>query len=58
MSVICESYEELGDRDRALLWLGRAVDNGVMLAQLERMPSLDKLRKDPRFAQLANRGQR
>jgi len=56
MSVIGESYEDLGDRDRALLWLGRALDNGVTVAQLERMPSLDRLRKDPRFAELANRG--
>ncbi|PWB76525.1 MAG: hypothetical protein C3F15_05225 [Holophagae bacterium] len=58
MSVIGESYEDLGDRDRALLWLGRALDNGVTPAQLEGMPSLDELRKDPRFTELANRGQR
>jgi tetratricopeptide (TPR) repeat protein len=58
MSVIGESYEDLGDRNRALDWLGRALENGVTLAQLERMPSLDELREDPRFVVLANRGQR
>jgi hypothetical protein len=58
MSVIGESYEDLGERDRALLWLGRALDNGVVLSQIEGMPSLDELRKDPRYAELTNRGQR
>jgi len=56
MSVIGESYEDLGDRDRALVWLGRALENGVEVRQLERTPSLDRLRMDPRFAELANRG--
>jgi serine/threonine-protein kinase len=55
MTVIGESYEDLGDRDRALLWLGRALDNGVTLAQLERMPSLDRLRKDARYGELTQR---
>jgi len=58
MSVVGESYEDLGDRDRALYWLGRALDSGVTVAQLEGMPSLDKLRKDPRYAELTNEGQR
>ena len=57
MSVIGESYEDLGDRNRALLWLGRALDNGVTSAQLERMPSLDKLRKDERYRELTQRAQ-
>jgi serine/threonine-protein kinase len=58
MSVIGESYEDLGERDRALLWLGRALDNGVTLSQIEGMPSLDELRKDPRYAELTSGGQR
>ncbi len=57
LALIGESYEDLGDRDRALEWLGRALDNGVTVEQLERMPSLDELRKDPRFTELTNRGQ-
>ena len=55
MSLIGEIYEDLGDRDRALFWLGRALDNGLALAQIERMPSLEDLRKDERYAELTRR---
>jgi serine/threonine-protein kinase len=58
MSVIGESYEDLGERDRALYWLGRALENGIPVVQLERMPSLDALRQDSRYEELTTRGQR
>ena len=58
MAVIGESYEDLGERDLALDWLGRALANGCELVQLERTASLDGLREDPRFLELIESVQR
>ena len=58
LAIIGESYEDLGDRERALEWLARALDNGLEVAQLERMPSLEALRKDARFSKLIRSGER
>jgi tetratricopeptide (TPR) repeat protein/predicted Ser/Thr protein kinase len=44
--------EELGDRDQALLWLGRALQAGYSREEIERAPDLVKLRQDPRFKKL------
>jgi len=57
LALIGESYEDLGERDRALEWLGRALDNGLALSQIEGMPSLDELRKDERYRELTQRAQ-
>ena len=42
-------YEQLGNRDKALYWLGNAVQNGYPLKELERMPGLEDLRTDKRY---------
>jgi serine/threonine-protein kinase len=45
-------YEVLGMRDEALLWLGKALENGHSLAEIEGDPWLTELRSDPRFEDL------
>jgi tetratricopeptide (TPR) repeat protein len=45
-------YEQLGDRDRALDAIGRAIRQGYPLDQVQRSPDLVRLRSDPRFKQL------
>ena len=52
MATVGESFEDLGDRDRALEWIGRALDNGLSVENLERKPSLNRLREDPRYTEL------
>jgi len=42
-------YEQLGDRERALQWLARAIQGGYSRDLIERSPSLTQLRADPRF---------
>lgn len=49
----------LGNRDEAIAWLGRALDQhawGAVLLAVE--PDLDPLRSDPRFADLVARSRR
>ncbi len=48
-------YEQLGDRDRALEWIGRALEHGYGRTQIERAPSLQQLREDARFQRLLQR---
>jgi len=45
-------YELLGERDRALEWVGKALEHGYPRAQIERLPELQQLRADPRFQRL------
>lgn len=45
-------YEHLGDRERALEFIGSALRSGYPLAEIERAPGLDSLRGDPRFEAL------
>jgi tetratricopeptide (TPR) repeat protein/TolB-like protein len=47
-----EIYEMLGERERALEWLGRAVEMGYSPVALERYPGLKDLRSDDRFRRL------
>jgi serine/threonine protein kinase/tetratricopeptide (TPR) repeat protein len=44
-----ETYETLGDRRRALLYVDRALQNGYALDQLKEVPELQKLLADPNF---------
>ncbi len=52
MSAIAESFEDLGERDRALHWLERALNDGQSMDWVEQAPSLADLRTDPRYQQL------
>lgn len=45
-------YEQLGDRQQALEWIGKAIHQGYSLGLIERSPSLAKLRADFRFQEL------
>jgi tetratricopeptide (TPR) repeat protein len=42
-------YEQLGERRTALDWLGKAVDAGKPLSEVERSPWLEELRKDEAY---------
>jgi hypothetical protein len=47
---------ELGDKETALRWLGKAIDErGVQLLHLKTGEEWDPLRSDPRFAALLRR---
>ncbi len=46
------AYEQLGDRDEALVWIDQALRNGYPLAEIEREPELRQLVADTRFQQL------
>jgi serine/threonine protein kinase/tetratricopeptide (TPR) repeat protein len=45
-------YNKLGDADRALLWLGRALAAGYSAATVRDSPYFDNLHSNPRFAAL------
>jgi serine/threonine-protein kinase len=50
---IAEFYEwRLKQRDEALTWLGKAVEQGQTWREVDRSPFLGDLRRDPRFQQL------
>ncbi len=46
------NYEVLGDRERALEWIGMALDRGYSCEQAERTPALRGLCTDERFQRL------
>ncbi len=48
-------YEAAHDRDKALEWIGKALENGYPLDDVERTEMLDSLRLDPRYQPLRNR---
>jgi tetratricopeptide (TPR) repeat protein len=48
--------EQLGRRDDAFELIGRAIDNGYALTEIESDPWLAQLRTDPRFEALRERG--
>jgi serine/threonine-protein kinase len=47
-------YEQIGDRAAALKYMEAALKAGQPMADILAAPPLEKLRKDPRFARLAN----
>ncbi len=53
MAQAGRTYEELGRRERALEWIGRALENGYPFKEVEQSPTLKKLREDSRFLRLA-----
>ena len=48
MFQVGAAYEQIGDRDRALKWIGQAVRNGYSLAEIEHEPELRLLLQDKR----------
>src|SRR5262249_42871841 len=49
-------YFALGDKDRALAWMEKALEKkSESLLSLKCWPEFDRLRKDPRFADLVRR---
>ncbi len=55
MSEAAIVYEQLGDRAKALEWIGKALRQGYSSDLVERSPSLSQLRADPRFRELRGR---
>jgi serine/threonine protein kinase/tetratricopeptide (TPR) repeat protein len=49
MGSLAEAFEDLGERDAALEWIVKAFDNGLKPVWVERRPSLQDLRNDPRY---------
>jgi serine/threonine protein kinase/Tfp pilus assembly protein PilF len=52
LTTLATTYEELGDRAKALDWLGQAIKAGHSLKRIERSPWLKDLRTDERYARL------
>ena len=52
LSTVATTYEELGDRSKALDWLEQAIKAGYSLKRIERSPSLKELRGDARYNRL------
>jgi serine/threonine-protein kinase len=48
------AYAKLGDHERALVWLGKAIENGWGIEEIMEDPELQDLREDPRFKLLVN----
>jgi len=49
--TVANAFEQMGDRDHALQWMGRAVAAGYSRADIDRSPWLTAFRKDKRFDQ-------
>jgi tetratricopeptide (TPR) repeat protein/TolB-like protein len=43
------AYEKLGDREKALVWIGNAIDQGYSQEEIRQDPGLKELREDVRF---------
>ena len=43
------AYEKLGDREKSLVWIGKAIDNGYPVEEITHDPELEELGEDPRF---------
>jgi tetratricopeptide (TPR) repeat protein/TolB-like protein/predicted Ser/Thr protein kinase len=54
---VAETYEGLGDRDKALQWIGKAFEAGCPPLRIDRAPGLSALRSDRRFETLKGRHQ-
>jgi tetratricopeptide (TPR) repeat protein len=51
--VLAGIHEHLGDRAAALEWAGKALRLGIPPAEIERSPSFEQLRADPRYPAIA-----
>ncbi len=52
MILISEVFEQLGERENALSWVRKALNNGYAVEELDHIPELKKLREDKRFKQI------
>jgi serine/threonine protein kinase/Tfp pilus assembly protein PilF len=52
LSALATTYEEVGDRQRALDLIAQAIDKGYSIKRIERSPWLKELRADPRYSRL------
>jgi tetratricopeptide (TPR) repeat protein len=43
------AYEKLGEREKALMWIGKAIEYGYATDEIRQDPELEDLRRDPRF---------
>jgi tetratricopeptide (TPR) repeat protein len=50
------AYEQLGEREKALDWIDKALKAGYPRKEIERDPWLADLRADERFQQLLRKG--
>ena len=58
MADVAQIYEQLGQRARALEWIGKALRGGYPRDLIESSPSLAELRSDPAFETLTKQGLR
>ncbi len=52
LATIGETYEDLGDRDQALVWIEHAFNAGMQPARFDNRPGLGRLMADPRYQAL------
>ena len=43
------TFERLGNRDRAIYWIGNAIKNGYSQSEIEHQPELKELVADERY---------
>ncbi len=47
-------YEHLGNREKALYWIGKAIQNGYSRSEIEHQPELKELVADKRYKQIVS----
>ena len=52
MERIADAYEQLGERDSAVAWIGKAIEGGYSLRMLNTAPGMKGLREDQRVKSL------
>ena len=52
---IAETFEDLGERDRALDWVARSFDAGISPSRFDDRPTLRELVADPRYQELVRK---
>jgi len=57
LSIMFEAgtlYEQLGNREKALHWLAKSIEEGYSIFEIEHQPGLQKLLDDDRFLEIVN----
>ena len=55
MYQVGTAYEQLGERDKALQWVGKALENGYSRSEIEHQPELRELVADVKYQQLVSK---